>query len=55
MSIAFDKKRKKKFGMRLKTVVTLHRQSDKTTILRQKNRFLEIITKKYNKIIIKRK
>jgi hypothetical protein len=28
LSIAFDKKRAKKFGMRLKTVVTLHRQKD---------------------------
>jgi hypothetical protein len=26
LSIAFDKKRAKKFGMRLKTVVTLQRQ-----------------------------
>jgi hypothetical protein len=55
LSIAFDKKREKKFGMRLKTIVTLHRLSDKRTILRQKNRFLDKRTKEHNKIIIKRK
>jgi hypothetical protein len=32
LSIAFDKKRAKKFGMRLKTVVTLHRQKTENII-----------------------
>jgi len=36
LSIAFDKKRAKKFGMRLKTVVTLHRQKEQKEFLRQK-------------------
>ena len=52
MSIAFDKKRKKKFGMRLKIVVTLHRQSDRTTILRPKNRFLDIRTKEQKYVLL---
>jgi hypothetical protein len=38
LSIAFDKKSEKKFGMRPKTVVTLHRQKEQKEFLRQKEK-----------------
>jgi hypothetical protein len=52
LSIAFDKKREKKFGMRLKTVVTLHRQKEQKEFLRQQEKeikHLNIYIKKLKK------